>query len=434
MMNITILPADTYKVISKSNVDMIDKKIVTMLYQPIIGYMAVSFYFTLLDDLDRFKDNNEELQHYHLMSLMHLKLDDIVCAREKLEAVGLLKTFIKKDHVNSYIYQLFSPIPANEFLTHPILNVVLYNNVGKKEYNNLVNYFKLPRIVIKDYQDITRGFNEVFSSASSYNIENNDIIGKEYNNIVLKDCIDFNLLIESIPKNLVNEKWLTDEVKELINNLAYIYRLDTLTMSSLIRDNVNERGLIDKTNLRKDARNYYQFENDGRLPTVIYKTQPEYLRSATGDTSRRAKLIYSFETTSPYDFLASKSKTGEPSSRDVRLIENLMIDMKLNPGVVNVLLSYVLHINNQKLSRNYIETIAGQWKRLNIETVEEALNLTSKEYKKNNKNNIKEKKVIYKGTDNKKEIIPEWFDKEIDSTINIEEQQEMDNLIKEMIK
>ena len=432
-MSVTILPADTYKIISKSKVDIIDKKIVTMLYQPIIGYMAVSFYLSLLDDLDRFANNDEELQHYHLMSIMHLSLEDIVCAREKLEAVGLLKTYIKKDHVNSYIYQLFSPLPANEFLNHPILNVVLYNNIGKKEYNNIVNYFKTPRLVIKDYQDITRGFNEVFSSSVSYNIENTDILGKEYNNIILKDCIDFNLLVESVPKNLVSDRWLNDEVRELINNLAYIYRLDTLTMSSLIRDNINDRGLVDKTNLRKDARNYYQFENDGRLPTVIYKTQPEYLRSATGDTSKRAKLIYSFETTSPYDLLASKCKTGEPSNRDVRLIENLMIDMKLNPGVVNVLLAYVLHINNQKLSKNYIETIAGQWKRLNIETVEEALNLTDKEYKKNNKNkNTKE--VVYINKEKKEEKLPEWFDKNIDGSIEAQEQQEMDDIIKAIIK
>lgn len=430
-MNITILPADTYNVFSKTNVDFIDKKIVTMLYQPIIGYTAVSLYFTLLDDLEK-KDINEELQHYHLMMIMQLKLDEIVSARNKLEAVGLLKTFFKKDHVNSYVYQIFSPLSANEFLNHPILNVVLYNNLGKKEYNNIVDYFKAPRIILKDYVDITKNFNQVFSSVNGSQIENNDIICKENNSLTVKDVVDFNLLIESIPKKMVSDKCFNDEIKELINNLCYIYRLDTLIMSSLIRDNINDKGMIDKTNLRKDARNYYQFENNGRLPTVIYKTQPEYLRNATGDTSKRAKLIYSFETTSPYDFLASKCKTGEPTNRDVRLIENLMIDMKLNPGVVNVLLAYVLHINNQKLNKNYIETIAGQWKRLNIETVEEALNLTDKEYKKNNKN----KEKTYVRNNNSKDIsekLPVWFNQELDaSDLTDAEAKEMEDLIKKI--
>ena len=430
-MNITILPADTYNVLSKTNIDFIDRKIITMLYQPIIGYAAVSLYFTLLDDLEKKDKNNSDLQHYHLMTIMQLKLDEIVNARQRLEGVGLLKTYLKKDHVNNYIYQIYSPMSAVEFLNHPILNIVLYNNLGKKEYNNIVNYFKLPRISLKEHDDITMSFNQVFSSVNGNQIENTDIICKERNSLIIQDVVDFNLLIESIPKNMVSDKCFNDEIKELINNLCYIYRLDTLIMSSLIRDNINDKGMIDKTNLRKDSRNYYQFENGGRLPTIIYKTQPEYLRSATGDTSKRAKLIYSFETTSPYDFLASKYKTGEPTSRDVRLIENLMVDMKLNPGVVNVLLAYVLHINNQKLNKNYIETIAGQWKRLNIETVEEALNLTDKEYKKNNKAN-KDKTYTRKNTV-VSEKVPVWLDKELDSSdLSDDEQKEMDDLIKKL--
>ena len=89
-------------------------------------------------------------------------------------------------------------------------------------------------------------------------------------------------------------------------------------------------------------------------------------------------MVYTFETVTPYDYLKSKYKNGEPSARDLRLIESLLTDMKLKPGVVNVLIAYVLKINNQKLSKNYVETIAGQWKRLNIETVEDAMRLSEK--------------------------------------------------------
>ena len=49
-----------------------------MLYQPIIGYTAVSLYYTLLDDLDKLQLMSEELTHHHLMATMQLKLDDIV--------------------------------------------------------------------------------------------------------------------------------------------------------------------------------------------------------------------------------------------------------------------------------------------------------------------------------------------------------------------
>ena len=39
--------------------------------------------------------------------------------------------------------------------------------------------------------------------------------------------------------------------KELINNLSYAYGIDDLTMQGIVRDSLNERGLIDKNELRK---------------------------------------------------------------------------------------------------------------------------------------------------------------------------------------
>ena len=138
----TILPADIYMVVNKTVITSTDRKIITMLYQPIIGHVATSLYFTLCDDLDKREVMSEELTHYHLMMTMQLKLESIVIAREKLEAIGLLKTFFKKENVNTYVYQLYSPLSAAEFLNHPILNVVLYNNLGKKEYQKVVDNVK----------------------------------------------------------------------------------------------------------------------------------------------------------------------------------------------------------------------------------------------------------------------------------------------------
>ena len=46
MKNVNILPADTYSVINKTIITDVDKKIVSMLYQPIIGFTAVSLYYS----------------------------------------------------------------------------------------------------------------------------------------------------------------------------------------------------------------------------------------------------------------------------------------------------------------------------------------------------------------------------------------------------
>lgn len=437
MKNINILPADIYVVVNKTILNEEDRKIITMLYQPIIGFTATSLYFTLIDDLDKKEMMSDDLTHHHLMSTMQLKLSEIVIARQKLEAVGLLKTYLKKDHVNNYVYLLYSPMSASEFLNHPILNVVLYNNLGKKEYDHLVQYFKVPRVNLKDFEEITCPFHEVFSSVSGNVIMENDHIMEHCQNpITLQSKIDFDLLVASIPKNMVHEKCFNDEIKSLIHNLAFVYDIDDLNMQGLVRNNLNEKGLIDKMALRKACRNFYQFEEGGKLPTLVYSVQPEYLKSPSGDTSKWAKMVYTFESVTPYDFLRSKYKSGEPTARDLKLVEGLLIDVGLKPGVVNALLDYVLKVNNQKLSKSYIDTLAGQLSRLHVETVEDAMKVIEKEHKRLKKQFDKKQttssKTTYSNSKKQEESIPDWFDKKIESqTPDEESQKELDDLLKQ---
>ena len=436
MQTRTILPADTYTVINKTVIHDSDRKLVSMLYQPIIGYTAVSLYLTLLDDLDRSDVMSHDLTHHHLMATMQLKLDDIVVAREKLEACGLLKTYFKAGNINQYVYLIYSPMSAYDFLHHPILNVVLYNNIGKKEYERIVNYFKIPHINLKDYEDITSRFDDVFTSTRGNVFEVSDEIRKrESNQPLIEKGIDFNMLISSIPSSMINDRCFSKEVKELINSLSFTYQLDTLAMQGLVRDSLNEKGMIDKNLLRKSCREYYQFEHAGDLPTVIYHKQPEYLKKPAGDRSKWAKMVYAFENLTPYQFLKAKYKGAEPTDRDKRLIENLLIDQKLNPGVVNVLIAYVLKINHEQLKKSYVETIAGQWKRLNIETVEDAMKVAEKEHKKMKNILNKNKTKTTKSTAVKKEAkLPAWFDKELENTETTpEEEEELNQILKELV-
>ena len=53
---ITILPADTYTVVNKTVLSENDHKLITMLYQPVIGHTATSLYFTLIDESPKFEN------------------------------------------------------------------------------------------------------------------------------------------------------------------------------------------------------------------------------------------------------------------------------------------------------------------------------------------------------------------------------------------
>lgn len=430
MREINILPADTFVVVNRTILSENDRKIISMLYQPIIGSIATSLYYTLWADLDKTELLSAEYTHHHLMTSLRIKLDAIIVARKKLEAIGLLKTFVKNGDVNNYVYEIFSPIKAAEFFNHPILNIVLYNNIGKKEYEKLLEYFKVPRINLSNYTELTSSFDEVFESAplTSYDNLNEDLRVNKTGVIKLDHSFDFDLLISSVPSGVITNKTFSKEVKELINNLSYVYNFDALDMKSPILNSIKENGLIDKTLLRKNVRNYYKYENENKLPSLVYKSQPEYLKNPVGAEGKRAKMIYIFENTTPYNFLKGRSNGAKPSARDLSLLESLLNDFKLNPGVVNVLVDYVLKINNKKLTRSFLETIASQWKRLNIETVEEAMKAAEKEHKKMNKEN----NITFSKTNITKETLPDWFNQNIKKEkLSEEDEKSLRDMIKE---
>ena len=411
---ITLLPADTYTVINKTILTLEDRNNLICLYEPIIGSIAVSLYLTLWNDLDKLEISSKDFNHHHLMSLMKMDLNSLKTAREALESVGLIKTYYKEGDVNSYIYELYSPLTPKEFLNHPIFNIVLYNNIGKVEYEAIKALYQKVDFDLSSYTDITKKINDTFKSSTQ--LPEFDIKSKEYLKVNANDIIDFDLLVSSIPRGLLNEKTLNKRIKDLINNLAFVYNLDTLKMAEIIRNVLNENGSIMANDLRKMARDYYTHNNLNQLPTLVYRSQPEYLKKPIGDSSKRAKIIYIFENTTPYDFLKSKNKGAKPTAKDLRLIENLMVDLNMKPAVVNVLVDYVLKINNNKLTNGFVEAIASQWVRKGIQTADEAMQIAEKE----------SKKVIKQVPKTNKEIkeLPSWFNENIEKEEVSKEEEE----------
>ncbi len=238
----------------------------------------------------------------------------------------------------------------------------------------------------------------------------------------MQDQVDFDQILASLPKGVVRERNFGKRMRELINNLAFIYELDTLKMSEIIRLTMNEKGCIDKENLRKQTRKYYQYHHHGKLPTLVYRTQPEYLKNPQGDGTKRGKIIEVFENTSPYDFLKSKYKGANPTGRDLKLLETLLIDLALKPAVVNVLIDYSLKKNDNKLSTSFVETVAGHWKRVGVETASDAMKLAEKENKKYNKEG--------KNVNKTKNEEPVWFHETLSKEeLSVEEKKEMEDIL-----
>lgn len=406
-----LLPLDNFVVINKTILNSQDRLTLTLLYQPIVGSIAVSLYLTLWSFLDRNKFNSLGNTHNDLAISMQLKLDDIKEAKDKLEAIGLIKTYFKKGEVNSYIYELYGPLSAYEFFNNPILDTALYNNLNKKEYKRIVDSFSLPKVDLKGYQDISCSFKDVYNFVCTEKLENNNIKRAKHLELSFEPNINFNEVLSLIPEELLNIRSISKDTKELIYELAFIYNLENEAISEIIKNSLVDRK-IDINLLKENCRSFYKFEHKGKIPKIVYQNQPLYLRQSQVNNTKRSKLINQFETTSPYEFLTLKQES-KPTEKDMEIIEYLMIEQKLNPGVVNVLIDYVLKINNNKLVPKFVEQIAVQWKRSKIETVSDAIDFAKDEYdKKNNKTKINQKI----------ETVPSWFNQNIESDMMSDEE------------
>lgn len=430
MKSVSILPADSYLVVNKSFLNENDRKLLTTLYQPIIGTVAICLYFTLWSDLNKTNIISNEFTHHHLMNSMGLKLDEIVIARKKLEALGLLKTFFKEGNINNYIYELYSPLSPLEFFSNPILSSSLLASIGKKEYQMLISYFKPLKLNISEFENITSSFSDIYKMdiKTIEDVTEKDIISKEKNDISINDVLDFDYIKESIPKGILSNNAFSASLIKLLNRLAYLYNFDNDTMIELLKNSINEKGTFNEEKLKKNCKNLFSFENDG-VPKLIFKSKNDVKVDNKNIKDIKQKLIECFECTTPYDFLKAKYGGSKPTSKDISLVESLLVDQELNPGVVNVLIDYVLRTNEKKLNKNLVQAIASQWKMCNITTVKDAMKQAEKEYRKINQ--AKEKKNIKKIETEK---LPNWYGKDVKKQeMSKEDIKELENMLSEFV-
>ena len=74
MEYIPIVPMDSFTVVNKTILSDKERKILTRLYQPIIGINAISLYLTLWDCLDKQEIISDNLTHHYLVNQMMINL------------------------------------------------------------------------------------------------------------------------------------------------------------------------------------------------------------------------------------------------------------------------------------------------------------------------------------------------------------------------
>lgn len=430
-----LLPVDRYIVRSSSILHDYDRKILTLLYQPLIGSRCFSLYMTMWGELEQNRIWGEETTHHSLMAIMQSNLKEILEERVKLEGIGLLKTYVKhEDDTRLFVYELQPPLAPHQFFTDGVLNIYLYSRLGKNKFNQLKKFFSDSELALEEFTPITRAFNEVYDSVhpstmvkhmsdeAEQNLE--PAMGQEWmereNSVPLAikdDVFNFDLFFAGLSEVLIPKKAITPRVKEVIKKLSYLYGIDALQMKNLVISSIGNDDSVNIDELRKAARDWYQFEQGDELPSLAERVHPAIHRTMENrkPATQEELLIARLETMSPRQLLIDISGGAEPSISDLQVVEEVMFKQKLLPGVVNVLIYYVMLRTDMKLTKGYVEKIASHWVRKDIKTVKEAMELAKQEHRQYQKwaesKNTKSSKAPKKQPI-RTEMLPDWLNEE----------------------
>lgn len=397
----SVLPVDRYIVRLNGFLHENDRKVMTLLYQPLMGAPAHSLYMTLWSEVEEDRFFGKPSTHHGLMTMMQMSLKQIFEERKKLEGLALLNTYVKESKEGrTFLYELQPPLTPADFFQNDVLGTYLYNRIGGQKFAALKKRFTYPSVNSSEYRPVTASFDEVFTS-----VQHSELIPKKETEAALQpregyewasresstdvaisdEQFDFDLFMTHLSGLIVPEEALTEDIREVIKKLAFVYDIEPLEMSKrLERAYVNRGGNLEAEAIRKEIQDWYAFEHDHEWPSLSLRTQPlQYQTMAHREPrNEEEKIIRAFETYSPSELLKQIGGGAKPALADLKVVESIMIEQKLPPGVVNVLIDYVTTTNDMKFVRSHVEKIAGHWARKNIKTAAEAMNLARKEHQK----------------------------------------------------
>lgn len=452
-----LLPVDQYQVRAKGIMHDYYRKTLTSLYQPLIGPVAYSLYMTLWSQIDSETDWSEPATHHSLMNMMQLNLNEILLARKKLEAIGLLETFVDDKHdPRRYYYLLESPLSPHAFFNDGALNIYLYNRLGHYQFQQVKEQFVAKKVAAeKSIRKVTAAFNDVFQSLHPSELivkkdsemeraltlkAGEDFVDETRGRTIhFSNDFDIDFLMESISNLFVPDDIFTDEMIEAVQKLAYIYKLQPLEMKYIIESTYAKYNELTVEQLRKGTQDWYAQQHNNQLPHLSLRVQPPLYREniSKEPETEEEKARQMFESISPYELLERISGGATPAASDLKLVESIMFEQKLLPGVVNVLIEYVMRTNDMKLSRAYVEKIAAHWARKKIKTVKEAMALAKAESEKYQQwsTETRQRKTTVQKKNERQAALPKWMTEQKESSkVDQKEIERKKKELEEMLK
>lgn len=392
---------DTYRIEPLDSLNANSMTSLISLYQPILGHDALVFYLTCCVE----GTNQKTLEtHQRLCTIMNMDIPTMERARKKCEQFYLIRTFVKTDNdKDTYIYIINPPLTVQAFMKHDFYSRYLCKLIGQKQYELTCAKVLRQESNKHGFSDVSEQFDK--NLLTSWDTENEVQFSKIQPNFNFSDHntqrINFNYeeLFATTSSIVFPIETRTKENLQVIGEYATLYGLSVSKIRILIGRCIN------------NSTNTFDAERFKKLcstqnPDEEVTTKDPYLLP-------------------PVAFLQLRQQGAPVASVDRKLLEYLNLDLKLPAEVVNVLIDYVLNINENRLTKRFVEVIATTWVREKVTTKEQAIALTKKTPAFRNQS-----------TSKKKDVLPAYYEKmkakEKQETLNILSEEEEEEIAKKL--
>ena len=329
-----------------------------LLYAPLIGQDAIHLYGLLRS----ISGDVEVDQIQRWIGFGGLRLTK---ARKMLEQFELLKTYYNRE-LQSWIYEIHTPLASQDFLRHDTFSRLYLQQVGSRQFDEI-------KVLLEEKESIPIGFENVSESVNVSPLdqwdEQKEIVYSQVRpqkaSIVEKSNFDFDTFLKGMD-NIFPIGLRTEQTLSTIAQLSMLHGITAKEMKKYVMRSINPETMeFDEQKLRE-----FVFAN-----------------------RRVEKVPKNKYDMAPIKFMQNAQQGAPVAYADKKLIESLSTQFGLENEVINVLIEYTLQQTNQKFPKAYVQKVAASWARLQISDVKSALEQTKEETK----------------PQKKKDNNPEWY-------------------------
>ncbi|QAS70115.1 helicase DnaB [Oenococcus sicerae] len=387
------------------NFDSNDLKNLTDFYLPMVGTDAFAAYLAL-QNFDDFNDQLNEL--LDLLNISLLAFDD---ARKKLEATGLLNSYLSAGNL---LFVIKKPLAKEIFFADDLLSSFFFSVAGKARFQKLSMQLQkeaMPLSAVKMNANFYEAFGNI--NLKRPDVATASLSAKKLRKPLIeenKDTFNFDLVAASLKKYGVSPDEVAKEHNFILSqHLIYGFseeKMIDLLASALLIDKKTVDHTLFRQQLEKLA---LKLPESDSVPVSAAVVQGHEQVKLNRD---ERQLVQAAKGLPPFQFLAQlkKMRGGIVTSAEQKNIDHL-VDLGLKPEVINILIHQILvGMESTNLPAALSQAIADSFLQSHVQNAGEAiLSVKSRQEKQSEKRYSKyklvqkEKKIDYgsaKKTDN----------------------------------